>query len=716
MRLERLITFHGREGPVLLIVADGVGIAPAGPANALSLARTPIIDNLLSGQHSICLHAHGTWVGLPTDNDMGNSEVGHNALGSGRIHDQGATLVNHSIKTGELFQGEHWNTLVARGREGGTIHFIGLLSDGNVHAHIDHLLEMLDQCRRSAIRSVRIHALLDGRDVDPRSAPGYLDALEARLSQINRGGEFDYRVASGGGRMVITMDRYEADWEMVERGFNLHVHGRVGETGREVSSAVEEVRRQYREGNVTDQYLAPFVVTDDRGPIGIMKDGDGVVLFNFRGDRAIEISRALESETFSEFDRGALPDIHFCGMLQYDGDLEIPQNHLVRPPVMERTMSEYLCGERLHSFAVSETQKFGHVTYFWNGNRSGYIDEALEKYVEIPSDNRQCDQVPHMKAREITDAAIELLDCGQYRFGRINFANGDMVGHTGNMEATVQALECVDECIGRLLEWIRNRNGVLVFTADHGNADEMFVEREGRRIPRTSHTLNPVPFVIADAHEDIPYVVDPDVQGGLANVAATVFNLLGYRAPDDYEPSLITFPQEPRRHAVFRGRVVNLGIETAVLPDGEMQSVEVLRHPGGAVIAAIDDGKICLIRQYRHAAGGWIWELPAGIFEAGEDAESTARRELLEETGCIATDWKYLGNLFTSPGFTDETLSVYLATGISGGPASPEPHERIEIHWTEWNQVDRMIRNGTIRDAKSIVALHLLNDHRDLIS
>ena len=299
MRLEKLITFHGRKGPVLLVVADGVGIAPAGPANALSLARTPVIDSLLSGPHSTCLHAHGTWVGLPTDNDMGNSEVGHNALGSGRIHRQGATLVNHSIETGELFQGENWNGLVARGRNGGTLHFIGLLSDGNVHAHIDHLLAMLDQCHRSGIRSVRIHALLDGRDVDPRSAPGYLDVLETRLSKINKAGEFDYRVASGGGRMVITMDRYEADWEMVERGFNLHVLGRAGETGREVSSAVEEVRRQYRESDVTDQYLAPFVVVDDRGPVGAMQDGDGVVLFNFRGDRAMEISQALEAEDFS---------------------------------------------------------------------------------------------------------------------------------------------------------------------------------------------------------------------------------------------------------------------------------------------------------------------------------------------------------------------------------------------------------------------------------
>ena len=379
-------------------------------------------------------------------------------------------------------------------------------------------------------------------------------------------------------------------------------------------------------------------------------------------------------------------------------------------------MSEYLCGEKIRSFAVSETQKFGHVTYFWNGNRSGYIDETLEKYVEIPSDSRQCDQVPHMKAREITDATIELLDSGQYRFGRINFANGDMVGHTGNIGATVQALECVDECIGRLLQCIRDRNGILVFTADHGNADEMFVEKAGQRVPRTSHTLNPVPFVIADAHGDTPYAVDPDVRGGLANAAATVFNLLGYRAPDDYEPSLVTFPQEPRRHTVFRGRVINFGVETAVLPDNGMRSFEVLRHPGGAVIAAVDDGKICLIRQYRHAVGDWIWELPAGTFEAGEDAESTARRELLEETGCVAEDWQYLGNLFTSPGFTDEILYVYLATGISSGPASPEPHERIEVHWMKWSQVDRMIREGTIRDAKSIVALHLLDGGRDRIS
>jgi len=683
MHLEKLVTFKGRRGPLLLIVADGVGLAPDGPANAVSQASTPIIDRLLQSKYATRLHAHGTYVGLPTDNDMGNSEVGHNTLGGGRIFAQGAKLVNQGFEDGSIYKSEVWETVESRGLDGGTVHFLGLLSDGNVHSHIKHLLQLIDRCKQVGIRSVCIHTLLDGRDVEPRSAIAYLTQLQDHLDNINDNDNFDYRIASGGGRMVITMDRYEADWEMVKRGFDAHVHG----IGKPVTDAIAEVRRQYtNDPDISDQYLSPFVLTDASGsPVGTMKNGDAVVLFNFRGDRAIEISLAMESKRFDQFERGEMPDIFYCGMLQYDGDLN------------------------MRTFAVSETQKFGHVTYFWNGNRSGYLEEELETYIEIPSDNIEFNQAPEMKAEEITEATVKLLESGEYRFGRINFANGDMVGHTGDVQATIRAMEVVDGCVGRLIETVTGMQGIVIFTADHGNADEMFVEKNGERIKRTSHTLNPVPFVVVDLGADDAYrfsAIAENHDAGLANVAATVLNLLGYRAPEDYAPSLITIPTEPRsRRLIYQGSVVELGLETVKLPNDEIIAMEIVRHPGGAVILARDNEEnICLIRWFRHAANSWIWELPTGIAESFEPIQSTAMREFKEKTGCTAGKWRSLGSLLSTPGFCTERLHIFIATDITKGLSAPAPHE-FEIHWLAAKEVIEMAVNGEIEDAKSIVAL-----------
>lgn len=693
---------------MLLVVADGVGLAPDGPANALSVGDTPVIDSLLASKHSTRLHAHGTHVGLPSDADMGNSEVGHNTLGGGRVFDQGAKLVAAAMENGKLFVGENWREVERRGIKGNTVHFLGLLSDGNVHSHISHLLAMLKQCANAKIQSVAVHILLDGRDVEPRSAAKYINKLNQTLDSINQLSGFNYRVASGGGRMILTMDRYEADWEMVRKGYQIHVHGSTSIAGREVRSALEEVTRQFDEdATLSDQYLAPFVVVDDAGPVGKMRDGDAVVLFNFRGDRAIEISRAFDDPDFNVFDRGNRPEVFFCGMLQFDGDLNVPDHYLVNPPVIEQTMVEYMCAEKLRTFAISETQKFGHVTYFWNGNKSGYLDESLETYIEIPSDNCEFNTVPKMKAKEITDATIELLDSGNYQFGRINFANGDMVGHTGDIAATAASLECVDLCMARLIDAVDRNNGILLFTADHGNADEMFVEKDGERISRTSHSLNPVPFVIHDSQDAGEYELSENLEGGLANVAATVFNLMGYRPPEDYEPSLLSIMREPVRRTLYKGRVVNLGLESVVLPNDNLMALEVVRHPGGAVILAIDDNEnLCMIKQFRHAADSWIWELPAGILEPGEQPQLAAIRELREETGCEAETWDALGDMFTSPGFCDEKLYTFLARDVSTGESSPDHDEFIEVHWVPLTEVESMIMGGALNDAKSIVAIH----------
>ncbi|MBN1559856.1 2,3-bisphosphoglycerate-independent phosphoglycerate mutase [candidate division KSB1 bacterium] len=539
LTLNKLAHFQGRQGPLLLMILDGVGIGREYEGNAVYMARTPVLDELMKGPLVTQLKAHGPAVGLPSEDDMGNSEVGHNAIGAGRVFAQGAKLVGLSIRSGDIFKTDVWSTIIERGRAGDAVHFIGLLSDGNVHSHIDQLYALINRCADEGIEKVRVHALLDGRDVGEKSALDYIKPTQELLKRISVEKNYDYVIASGGGRMVTTMDRYEADWTIVERGWNAHVHG----IGRGFPSAAQAVQTLYDEDpKITDQYLGHFVIVDHDGePVGRVQDGDSVINFNFRGDRAIEISRAFTEENFSKFDRGAVPDVFYAGMMEYDGDLHIPRNYLVNPPEIDRTLSEYLCGCGMRMFAISETQKFGHVTYFWNGNRSGYIDKTLETYVEIPSDKIAFDRAPKMKAMEITDKTIELLRSGRYRFGRLNFANGDMVGHTGVMEAAIVAMETVDACVGRLLKVVAELDGIAIITADHGNLDEMWTEKNGVRTPKTAHTLNPVPFIIVDKNYRGEYKMAQLDDPGLANIAATIFNLLGFENAADYNPSLITF-------------------------------------------------------------------------------------------------------------------------------------------------------------------------------
>ena len=551
LSLSQHPSFSGRPGPVLVIVADGVGVAPAGPSNAVTEASTPTLDLLTASELYTELAAHGPAVGLPTDDDMGNSEVGHNALGAGRIFAQGAKLVNKALASGAIFETDVWKQAVECGAAN-TLHLLGLHSNGGVHSTTEHLYQLLRRAADEGVTSCAVHILHDGRDVAQRSALTYIQQTEAVLSEINAAGASDghernFRIASGGGRMTITMDRYEADWDMVERGYLCHTHGE----GPVFASATDAVETMYAETDKGDQYLGRFVVGDAaKQPVGAMHDGDAVLLFNYRGDRSIEISRAYEEADFDVFDRAGAngeqhPDVFYAGMLQYDGDALIPKRYLVDPPAIDRTMGEFLCAEGVRSFAISETQKFGHVTYFWNGNKSGYINESLETYVEIPSDNVEFDTTPAMKVREITAETIDLLRSGEYQFGRLNFPSGDMVGHTGHLHATVEAMEVIDECMAQLVEVIDELGGVIIYTADHGNADVMYtVDSSGDKLPKTSHTLSPVPFAIHDPNYDGEYhMVDaaPGDAHGLANVAATVFNLLGFVAPDDYLQPLITF-------------------------------------------------------------------------------------------------------------------------------------------------------------------------------
>lgn len=538
LTLAKHPTFDGVEGPVLLIVMDGVGLGSEDEGDAVFLARTPNLDRLRASTLSTPLVAHGTAVGLPSDADMGNSEVGHNAIGAGRVIEQGAKRVNRAVESGELFEGDTWKALVARAKAGGTFHLMGLLSDGNVHSHQEHCFDMIRRLRQDGVERIRVHVLLDGRDVPQRSAPAYVEALESVLSEV--GG--DCRIASGGGRMTTTMDRYEADWAMVQQGYDAHVHGKAEHTFGTTKEAVEHFHTAL---DVSDQFMPAFVIVDEEGPIGRIQDGDSLVFFNFRGDRAIEISRAFDDDALSEIDRGVRPDVLYAGMMEYDGDLHVPKRYLVDPPEIDRTLGEYLARAGVRQFACSETQKFGHVTYFWNGNRSGKFDEALEEYVEIPSDNVRFEQRPWMKAAQITDRTIEALRGGAKAL-RINYANGDMVGHTGELDASVVAVEVVDLQLARLLPVIEELRGALIVTADHGNADQMFErdkksgaykQEDGVYAKRTSHSLNPVPCVIWA--QGYPLELADTAGASLTRLAATALQLLGYDAPAHFDSSLL---------------------------------------------------------------------------------------------------------------------------------------------------------------------------------
>jgi 2,3-bisphosphoglycerate-independent phosphoglycerate mutase len=529
---------------------DGVGVREERFGNAVRLAWTPAMDWLKQNGLYTTLQAHGTAVGMPSDADIGNSEVGHNALGAGRIFAQGATRVREAIASERIFAGQTWRNLLSYvGAHDGTLHFLGLLSDGNVHSHEQHLYAMLRRARADGVRRVRVHVLFDGRDVGEKSAGTYVERLERTLTDL-RGADFDVLPASGGGRMRLTMDRYDADWGMVQRGWQVHVLGE-GQGFPSLTAALQAFRK---DTDVGDQYLPGFVITDEGGqPVGPIRDGDGVVFFNFRGDRAIEMSRAFCDTDFPHFDRVRRPKVFYAGMMRYDGDLAIPEHYLVAPPEIDHTLSEFFVDRKLRQFACSETQKFGHVTYFWNGNRSGYIDRALEEYLEIPShEGISFDQRPWMKAAEITDATVTRMHNGSFDVGRINLANGDMVGHTGDLPATVVAVSTLDIMLGRLIRAAEASNTVLLVTADHGNCDDMLDVKPGQAAdwtaldaalpPKTSHSLSPVPFYLYDPAGMGRYRLRQGQVYTLANVANTVIQIMGLEACERYEVGVIVGP------------------------------------------------------------------------------------------------------------------------------------------------------------------------------
>lgn len=531
---------------VVFLVLDGIGDGPGDAWDAVALARTPNLDRLRAEGLVTAIRAHGTAVGLPSDSDIGNSEVGHNILGAGRVFPQGASSVETAIASGAIWQG-CWREVVAQvQKNAGTLHLLGLLSDGNVHAHERHLYAMLERAAQEGVQRARVHVLLDGRDVMDKTAQVHIERLEQQLAALREKSGVDYRIGSGGGRMAITMDRYGADWPMVARGWQAHVLGQAPV----FASAMDALNAaRAATPDLSDQYVPAFVVGDAQGQAcGTVNDGDAVILFNFRGDRAIEITRAFtEGAGFAEFERQRVPQVYFAGMMLYDGDAGIPANFLVAPATVSDTVSECLADTGIRQFACAETQKYGHITYFWNGNRSDKFDAATETYLEVPSDRVPFDQRPWMKSAETADALLEAIADPGYTFVRANFAGGDMVGHTGKLEAAILAVESVDLAVGRLMQAAEAHKLCLIVTADHGNAEDM-VERDGKGQPlmdaagvpmgRTSHTRSLVPFIVRDYSGRTLQLTDV-AKPGLANAAATIVTLLGLQVPAHFEPSLV---------------------------------------------------------------------------------------------------------------------------------------------------------------------------------
>lgn len=556
--------FQKPDGPVALIVLDGVGVAPDSEWNAFSLAQTPFIDSLREGHgpHGVTclyteLHASGLSVGLPEMTDMGNSEVGHNALGAGRVFEQGAKLVNTALSTGSFKDGEVWKWLLEPAQGENTLHLLGLFSDGNVHAHVDHVYRLLEAAVEDGAKRIRIHALADGRDVSARSVLEYVGPLEKRLQGIRASG-VDVLLASGGGRMTITMDRYEADWGMVDRGWQTHVLGESQNKFNTYSSAIETF---YEDPSATDQYLPGFVIISENGdPVGPVQDGDSVLLWNFRGDRATEISRAFEAAEgeFPHFDRVRVPKVRYAGIMEYDGDGGIPSKFLVSPPSISRTVPEYVVRNEMTRYSVSETQKYGHVTYFFNGNRAAMFDAGKELYTCIPSYLQRENTRPWMRCAEITDAAIKELDDFKPDLMVMNYPGGDMCGHCGVTNSARIGVECIDLSISRLVPEIVARGGVVIVTADHGNCEQMAELDKKTGLPKkgsepegwkahVSHTTQKVPCYIVGKDVE-KYSIDGSVRwgdndecdsAGLVNIGATILNLLGLSEPEDYLPGIL---------------------------------------------------------------------------------------------------------------------------------------------------------------------------------
>ena len=537
------------DGPIVLAVLDGVGMRVARSGNAVRQAHTEFLDAAMLKYLNIPLAASGEAVGV-MPGQMGNSEVGHNALGSGQIIKQGIAQVEAAFATGDIWTSKAWQGAIKFLNGKGTLHFCGIFSDGGVHSDIKYLEKMIEQAYKEGVRRIRIHAVFDGRDVSPQSEPKYIERLEKFCKKFP---DADFRIASGAGRMVATADRYENDWGMVKLGWDMMVHGQAPREFRSATEAIKTLRHE--NPGIQDQYLPAFTIIENVGatsalssraekvrssvcrrtePIGQIKDGDAMIYYDFRADRAVEIATAFTEEKFDKFERGRVPKIYFAGLMEYDSDRHIPKNTLVPPIKIESPLNTFLAQNKVSQLAVSETVKFGHITYYFNGN--SYKKAAKEEQIEVPSDTQPFNTRPWMKSAEITDIVLDKMS--DFDFVRINYPGGDMVGHFADLEATIVAMEAIDIQLARLAKKVDELGGMMIITADHGNAEEL-IDKDG--VAKTSHTSNPVPCIFYDNTPNAKKYQSADLKDpGLANMAATIAMLCGLSDyPAFWQPSLI---------------------------------------------------------------------------------------------------------------------------------------------------------------------------------
>jgi len=530
--------------PTLLIIMDGWGMGTGGAEDAVALANTPVFDRLWKNYAHTQLMTHGKYVGLPSNKDMGGSEVGHLTMGAGQILEQGPTRINNAIDDGSFYDSDVLAQIISKGQAGGTLHLLGLLSDGNIHSHIDHFIALACHAAEQGVKALRVHALLDGRDVGIQTAQNYISQLEDVFADLNTQG-FDYAFASAGGREKVIMDR-DLDWSKVQPGWDAMVHGVCDKRFTNMQDAVQFFRAENKD--IVDQDLPGFVIVDEaNNAVGTVQDGDTVVMVNFRGDRAIEITEAFEVDDFDGFDRGQRPNILFAGMMVYDEDRNLPNLQLMGPTKVEAPFGKRILEMGIKQFRLTETQKFPHVTFFFNGGYRKPLDDTMEDYILIPSDRGiSFADAPQMKAADIAEKAVELIESGDYGFGLMNFANADMVGHCGAIAPAIAAIEAVDAAVGRIVEALEKVGGCALITADHGNAEEMKIFKGDDSEPCTKHSINPVPCILFDPAFDGSYQLrkpqkgdDLSMSPGLSHLAATLFEVMGYAAPEDLNASLI---------------------------------------------------------------------------------------------------------------------------------------------------------------------------------
>ena len=540
--LKNLQQYFSGRGPLIHVVLDGWGVGAADETNAVNRANLPVMSRLIRGCPYTQLWTHGKYVGLPNEKDMGGSEVGHMTMGAGMVMEQGPTLIQNLLQSGEFFENPVLSRIIQNCVERDTpLHLLGLLSNGNIHSHVDHTEAIIRHAFQSGIRRCYLHALLDGRDVGVQSALDFTEPFEKLFSELKgqRPG-IDYAFASGGGREVITMDR-DNNWEKIETGWRIHVQGQSENQFPSIRDAIEHFRKQNPE--IIDQDIPGFVIIRNGEAVGRIEDQHALIFTNFRGDRATEFSQAVLADDFPYFERYRCPEVLFAGMTQYDQDNQIPPDYLVGTPVVEEPFGKRILELGLKQFRLSETQKFAHVTFFYNGGYREPLDPLQENYHFIASDKiPSFAERPAMKASGISKKAVEFINSGEYQYGLINFANADMVGHTGDFQATVRAVEAVDSALDNIVRAIDAVNGLLVITADHGNADEMLISNQNGTLEISAkHSLNPVPFLIYDPLYNGDYRLKPfgqDYNNNLSNIAATNFLLLGQAVPDDLAPSL----------------------------------------------------------------------------------------------------------------------------------------------------------------------------------